>query len=270
MSKGLASRLGPWWGRFGGVTFGTALLGWPGSVGGFVVGVFIDRRLRLRRYAPARWSSGDRTREQRAALVSTFAVAGQVAKADGRVSEREIALARRVMAELSLTGPERRHAIAMFTHGKQPDFPLVSLVRRFRRLCGDDAAAVERFLDVQLRMALADGQPGERQLHVLQAVGASLLISADAIDERLRERSARMGRGRRALAPRVEEAYALLEVRECAGADEIRRAYRRMIGRYHPDRLEGRGETPEAIQQAAARTHEIRAAFDEIRRVRGF
>lgn len=264
------ARLGPWWGRFGGLTFGAALLGWPGSVGGFVVGVFVDRRLRLRRYAPSRWVHGNRTVAQRAELVCTFAVAGQVAKADGRVSEPEIDLARSLMVELGLSEPERRHAIAMFTHGKQPGFPLVSLVRRFRRLSGGDRAALERFLDAEVRMALIDGEPSERQLHVLQAVGASLRVSARAIDERLRQRSAHMGRGSRALAPRLRDAYALLDVRESAGPDEIRRAYRRMIGRYHPDRLEGRGEPPHVIQQAAARTHDIRAAYNEIRRVRGF
>lgn len=264
------ANLGPWWGRFGGVTFGAALLGWPGSVGGFVVGVFIDRRLRLRRYATSRWVHGNRSRDERIELVSTFAVAGQVAKADGRVSEREIDLARGVMTEFGLSAAERRHAIAMFTHGKQPGFPLVSLVRRFHRMRGAEQEARERFLDVQLRMALVDGEPSERQLHVLRAVGASLRLSPQALDERLQACAERMGRGSRALAPRLEDAYALLQVSQSARPDEIRRAYRRMIGRFHPDRLEGRGEPPEVIQQAAARTHDIRAAYDEIRRVRGF
>ena len=42
---------------------------------------------------------------------------GHVAKADGRVSEAEIAAARRVMAELRLNGAQIHAAIAHFTRG---------------------------------------------------------------------------------------------------------------------------------------------------------
>lgn len=264
------SGLGPWWGRLGGVSLGAGLLDWPGGLAGFLVGAFVDRRLRLRPFAPERWIDRERSYCQRAELVCTFAVAGQMAKADGRVSEREIAVARGVMQALALSEGERRQAISMFNRGKQPGFPLGPLVRRFRRLCRGEWAILERFLDVQVRMALADGEPSERQLHVLQAVGACLRLSADAVNRRLRALSERMAAGRWALTFQLDDAFALLEVPGSARPEEIKRAYRRMIGRYHPDRLQGQGEPPEVIRDAAARTHQIRVAFEEIRRARGF
>ncbi len=45
---------------------------------------------------------------------------GHVAKADGRVSEAEIAAARKVMAELRLNGAQIHAAIEHFTRGKNP------------------------------------------------------------------------------------------------------------------------------------------------------
>src|SRR4051812_7351281 len=60
---------------------------------------------------------------------STFEVMGHVAKADGRVSEAEVAAARRVMAELRLDGVQIHAAIAHFTHGKNPDFDLEATMR---------------------------------------------------------------------------------------------------------------------------------------------
>jgi len=49
---------------------------------------------------------------------------GHVAKADGRVSELEIAAARAIMDHLRLNADQRRIAIECFTAGKQPDFPI--------------------------------------------------------------------------------------------------------------------------------------------------
>src|SRR5687767_5113510 len=55
-------------------------------------------------------------------FTATFEVMGHVAKADGRVSEEEIAAARKVMAELRLTGVQIHAAIHHFSRGKSPEF----------------------------------------------------------------------------------------------------------------------------------------------------
>ena len=55
---------------------------------------------------------------------STFRLMGHVAKADGRVTEREIAAARGVMQSLRLNAAQVQLAIALFTEGKQPEFDL--------------------------------------------------------------------------------------------------------------------------------------------------
>ena len=49
---------------------------------------------------------------------------GHLAKADGRVSEDEIAQARAVMDRMQLSEEQRKQAIALFNQGKQDDFPL--------------------------------------------------------------------------------------------------------------------------------------------------
>ena len=62
-------------------------------------------------------------------FTATFEVMGHVAKADGRVSEAEIAAARQVMAQLRLNGAQIHAAIAHFTRGKSPDFDLETTMR---------------------------------------------------------------------------------------------------------------------------------------------
>src|SRR6187200_1638222 len=55
---------------------------------------------------------------------STFLVMGHLAKADGRVTEREINAARGIMSSLKLSPTQTQEAIGLFTVGKRADFNL--------------------------------------------------------------------------------------------------------------------------------------------------
>ena len=61
---------------------------------------------------------------------TTFRVMGHIAKADGRVSEQEIASARAVMYALHLNGAQMLSAMGYFNEGKQPQFDLDAALQR--------------------------------------------------------------------------------------------------------------------------------------------
>src|SRR5579862_9918388 len=63
---------------------------------------------------------------------TTFRIMGHIAKADGRVSEQEIASARAIMHALRLSEPQMHSAINYFTEGKQSDFDVEAALRRLR------------------------------------------------------------------------------------------------------------------------------------------
>src|SRR6185437_5689428 len=63
---------------------------------------------------------------------TTFRVMGHMAKADGRVSEQEIASARAVMQALHLGEAQVQLAIAHFTEGKQPSYDLAAALAELR------------------------------------------------------------------------------------------------------------------------------------------
>ena len=86
---------------------------------------------------------------------ATYRVMGFLAKADGRVSEQEIAAARAVMAELRLNAAQVREAIALYTEGKQPDFDLQRELTGLRHACRGRPQILRVFLEIQVRTALA-------------------------------------------------------------------------------------------------------------------
>lgn len=68
-------------------------------------------------------------------------------------------------------------------------------------------------------------------------------------------------------AVRRDDPYQVLGVSERASDTEIEQAYRRLIGRHHPDRHGG--QSIKRRMQAERRAREINRAYDRIRTLRG-
>jgi DnaJ like chaperone protein len=62
----------------------------------------------------------------------------------------------------------------------------------------------------------------------------------------------------------------VLNLTPAASVDEIKRGYRRLMNQHHPDKLVARGMPEEMMKLAAEKTHEIKSAYEQIRRQRGF
>ncbi len=65
-----------------------------------------------------------------------------------------------------------------------------------------------------------------------------------------------------------DDAYATLGVATDASADDIDRAYRQLMGKYHPDKVAGAADEIRALAETRARA--INAAYDRIRELRRF
>jgi DnaJ like chaperone protein len=205
-------------------------------------------------------------------FAATFTVMGHIAKADGRVSEREIAAARSVMAALRLDQANVHAAIACFQRGKQPDFDYGGAVQALRRACVGRPDLLRIFFEIQMRAALdgTDLAPPTRG-HVqrlAQMLGVTALEFAH-IEAALR--SGGRGRTGPAVAPglSLEEAYAVLEVASGASDAEVTKAYRRQLSRHHPDKLKANGLPESMIEHAKERTQQIIVAWERVRDARG-
>ena len=266
-----------WVGTAVGGALGLVVGGPVGAVLGAALGQGVDRGL-IAGARRAAVTGPQRARIQSRFFETTFAVMGHLAKADGRVSESEIAFARSVMDRMSLTQVQRREAIEQFNRGKSADFDLNAGLEALRQVCRGQGALIHLFLEVQLLTAYADGSPTRAQRRVLEAIRAGLHVSAFAyrnlenlllLQQRLHA-GAPGGAGRRP-SPRhapLAGAYATLGVGPKASDAEIKKAYRRLMSQHHPDKLMSRGLPEEALRMASLKTQEIRRAYETITQAR--
>jgi len=269
-----------WWGKLLGGAFGFMLGGPLGALLGGALGHGLDRGMSSLEGVV---DVGPRQREriQTAFFTATFSVMGHLAKADGRISEREIALAEWVMARMELSPDMRRTAIQLFREGKADGFPLDEVLDQLRSECHGRHSLLQMFLEIQIQAAYADGRPGPSKrrllLHICKRMGISELLFRH-LEQLIRLQQAfapgtpgedgRIPQRPAAERPALDQAYAVLGIERKATDAEVKRAYRRLLSQHHPDKLVSKGLPEEMMKLAAEKTHEIRQAYETITRAR--
>lgn len=269
-----------WWGKVVGGAFGFMLGGPLGALLGAVLGHQFDKGLKLQGQFGGAFSPGDQERVQMAFFTALFSTMGHVAKADGRVSENEIEMARGVMQQMRLDEQQKRAAIELFNQGKQPDFELDAVLEQFRQEARRRRTLLQMFMEILIHAAHADGVLHPKEQSVLRHIAQRLGFSATEYEQLLNMVAAQrqfhqqyagggtQGAGRPA-GDQLKQAYELLGVSSDASDDAVKKAYRRQMNQHHPDKLVARGLPEEMIKIANEKTQEIKNAYELIKKSRG-
>ena len=257
-----------WWGKALGGAFGFVIGGPLGALMGIAFGHSFDRGMSG---LGAGEVGADQERIQAAFFTATFSVMGYMAKADGRVTRDEIALAEAVMDRLGLSTEMRSSAKKLFSEGKANDFPIDEVMEQFRRETHRRTTLIQMFLEIQLQAAYADGVMHPAEKDALIRICEHLGIPAAQLD-RLEE-MLRAGFGRSDYDPAtartsLKDAYRLLGVNDSVSDAELKKSYRRLMSQHHPDKLVAKGLPEQMIQDATEKTQQIKAAYELVRKSR--
>ncbi len=257
---------GHWWGKLIGGIIGLMRGGLTGAVFGLFFGHMVDRFL-------SGLGGANRTRD--AFFGAMFSTLGHINKADGRVTKVEIAAAEQLMRRLQLSEAERQRAIRYFQQGKERDFNFETTLREFARHSMLRHELRIMFVELLLEAALADGTLTQAEHDILVRSCTVLHIPANVFSAMLR---ARQGGGESAYRSHqqtsnqgqsLQQSYAALGIKADASTQEIKRAYRKLISQYHPDKLVSQGLPEEMMEMSKKRVREINAAYDKIKASKG-
>jgi DnaJ like chaperone protein len=253
-----------WFGKGIGGLIGGVIAGPLGSLLGVLVGHQFDQSVGGR--------SGSVREISRLFFETTFEVMGRVAKIDGRVSEDEVRVARRIMQGMRLTEAQVQSAIEHFTRGKSAEYPLDARLAALAEQLGGRGDLARAFVQIQLQAAIGAGNVGADKRQLLWRVANTLGVSRAELAqlEAIVRGFERGGAPAPTPAQTLDEAYKVLGVAPQAGNDEIKIAYRRLMNQHHPDKLVARGLPQSMIGVAEQKTHEVRTAYERIKTQRGF
>lgn len=273
-------------GAFFGLLFGGPL----GAMFGLFLGHQFDKARRLQQggfSAGGGFSRANNAANQAEFFRSAFAVMGHVAKAKGQVTQEEIQLASTMMSRMNLHGEQRAAAQNAFRDGKEAGFPLEETLQKVRVSSGGRHDLLQFFLELQISAAFADGSLHPSERDVLHIVAQGLGFSAAQLEQRLQMQEAafrfQQGGGfgsdggqhggtfkQASSANQISDAFKVLGVAESAESKEVKRAYRKLMNEHHPDKLVAKGLPPEMMQVAKEKAQEIQAAYDLLKKEKGF
>jgi len=243
---------------------------------GILVGHFFDRGLSRN----LRLTSGPEAEKARQVFFSTgFALMGYLAKADGRVSDQEIANAEEVMRQLGLDPERRAEAIGHFKLGVAENFDLDSQLAEYREYCVVHPNLNNMLLVMLVSIALADGELHHNEETILQRVAAVLgydersfgrLLNMVQAQRRFHEQTTGGRRFDQTTTSRdaLKDAYEALGVSPQDSDQLIKMAYRKLMSQNHPDKLIAQGVPADMVKLATEKSQDIQNAYDLIKAAR--
>ena len=116
-------------------------------------------------------------------------------------------------------------------------------------------------LRLLVQAAMADGEMHEHEERLLKR--AAEIFNLTPLLEQLLDRITMVG------CEQSDQCYAILESKPEDELSVIKKRYRRLAMKYHPDRIQSQGLPPELLSAAEEKFKEIQDAFDRIERARG-
>jgi len=252
---------------------------------GFFVGSFISFKLsggllgQLSGFGNVGGVTGIKTEKQSVFFQTVFTLMGKLAKADGRVSEVEIAHVEKFMTQLNMSPKNRKKAINHFQNGAKADYEIDEVIEKFLIVTANSHNLKQMLMVYLLRVAAADGQLNQKETDLMREVSqkvgyseqqfAQLMAMLQGQDQFAGGQYQRGGAANYTSVDAVAAAYQALGVSKDDSDAEIKKAYRRLVSEYHPDKLMGQGLPEEMIKEATERSQEIQTAYDTIKKSRG-
>jgi len=210
---------------------------------------------------------------------TTFTLIGYLAKADGIVTQEEIDQTQNLMDKMGLTADHKREAIRLFKVGSTAEFDPQATLQSFRDTCSGRVQLTQMLMVYLINIALADGKFDEKEENALREVAQGLNFSHLAFEQLLKMIRAqgafaggnyqyRQSNQQQPSRNQLSDAYDALGVSEATSDAEIKKAYRKLISEYHPDKLMGQGVPEDMIKVATERSQEIQSAYDLIKKAR--
>lgn len=186
--------------------------------------------------------------------VSLLILASIIIKADGKQDQRELDFVRQQFR--NMYGAERaNHAFELFKRVTKQNISMRQVCLQIKQMM--DHASRLQLLHFLFGIAKADGHVSENEMRQIYTMSGYLGISNKDYESI-----------KAMFYNSANNAYKILEIEKSVTDDEVKKAYRKMAKKYHPDRVGHLGK--EHQEGAEEKFRQVQEAYEYIQKERGF
>ena len=234
----------------------TAFLGYsffrfPGALLGFFIGGIVERFF----YSSGSWSQQRvQTTRPAAFQLNLLALAATVIKADGAVKKQELQFVRNFF--ITNYGPQNANSIfeRFNAEVKKEKQNIPELTQIFNQSTLYETRL--QILHFLFGVANADGSISQPELSKVEQIAAALGIRPHDLESI-----------KAMFIKATGSAYKILDIPQTATNEEIKKAYRAMAKKYHPDKLQSKD--PALVKGAQEKFQKVQEAYEAIQKERG-
>ena len=233
---------------------GWAFLGPLGGIVGFVVGSMMDTNNGQAGPAGSTTTRQSHTTTTGGYVMSLLVLVAAVMKADGKVLRSELEYVKQFFVR-SFGSSSAQEAIKMLRDLLKQNIPVADVCYQIQK--NMDYSSRLQLLHFLFGIAQADGQVAPSELEMIEHMAQNMGISSKDFESI-----------KAMFIANTDAAYKILEVDANATDEEIKKAYRKMAMKYHPDKVSYLGED---FQNAAKeKFQKVNEAYESIKKERKF
>ena len=234
------------YGKWIGGGLGWALMGPLGGVLGFVVGSMFDKPGTGQQKVFTGTTHGDFT-------MSLLVLVAAVMKADGKIMKSELDYVKRYFSQ-SFGPAASKEAMLYLRDLLNQKIPLRDVSTQIRNRL--DHASRLQLLHFLYGVSQADGRISNEEIRIIEQIAGYLGISVKDL-----------GSIKSMFVDDTDAAYKILEIDTNASDEDLKKAYRKMANKFHPDKVAYLGD--EIKKAAGEKFRKVKNAYDSIKKERG-
>ncbi len=199
-----------------------------------------------------------------------IALVAKVAKADGRVQELEAQLIKMMFDDITKVFDEKQKARdimkEIFNEEKQKSDNTKNIASELNNLIGKSILKRRQFVGFLIQLAFIDSGISEEEDKVLRVIVSELNISEEQYKQFINNFENKMKNNNQTMSEK--EAYEILGVQQTDDMDTIKKAYRNLIRKYHPDIISSQDKDESYMEEATAKTQQINQAYQIIKDIK--
>jgi DnaJ like chaperone protein len=233
-------------GKWIGGGLGWAFLGPLGALLGFAVGSMFDKSTDVLPQYAGKTQHGD-------LVASLLVLSAAIMKADGKVLKAELDFVKRFLLQQFGEDAAKSHLLTLKIL-LEKDIPVSEVAQQIKMYM--DYSSRLQLLHYLWGIASSDNDIDPNEVRLINEIAYSMGISAADINSI-----------KAMFVENTESAYQILEIARTATNEEIKKAYREMAIKYHPDKVAHLGD--DIKKSAEDRIKKVNEAYDKIKKERG-